>query len=225
MTQEAGKIAAATYAASLVREGMKVGLGTGSTSLFFLEALIKRVKGGLKIEAIASSKAIHEKALAGGLPLLDEQKTKSLDVTFDGADNVDLQKQLIKGGGGALFREKILASMSKKMIVMVDDSKCTMFLEKVPVPVEILPFGYLSTINRIEEAGFLPKLRLIKEGFPFITDNGNYIADISFNTPIYDPKSVEETLRGITGVLETGLFLDLATEIIVGYGDKKVEIR
>ncbi len=197
-------------AAKLIEPGMRVGLGTGSTVIYFVEALIERCRGGLEIQAVASSEKTLEMARAGGIPLL--KTFDVLDITVDGADEIDPMKRMIKGGGGALLREKILAFASSHMVVIVDESKCVDKLGTAKLPLEVLPFGHLATASSIPYKGEFRK----KGSELFITDNGNYIYDLHFAQPLDDPESVDCQLRSIPGVLETGFFFELANELIVG---------
>ena len=155
-----GKKIAGYKAADLVENGMIVGLGTGSTAAFFIERLIERYKHGLQVEVVATSIQSENLAKSGGLTVLDVNDLSFIDVTVDGADEVDKNKQMIKGGGGALLREKIIASMSEEMIVVVDESKCVEKLGKFPLPVEIVSFAYRSTIDRFEKLGFMKFMNL-----------------------------------------------------------------
>lgn len=195
-------------AAELISSGMRVGLGTGSTVHFFIEKLIEMTKEGLQIQAIASSIASEEMAREGGIEILDD--VESLDITVDGADEVDPQKQLIKGGGGALFREKLIAAASKEMVVIVDETKMSDQLGTKKLPLEISTFAKSSIIHKIALPGTIRQ----DEGKDFITDNGNLIYDVH-PFAIKDPKALHEKLIQIPGVIETGLFIDLASSILI----------
>lgn len=222
----AAKKAAGEEAAKWVRSDMVIGLGTGSTTAYFIEALGRRCREeNLNIRAVASSLESQRKAEEQGIPLQSEQSILTLDLTVDGADEIDPQKNMIKGGGGALLREKLLASCSQQMIVIVDENKVVQHLGAFPVPVEISPFVYLTTIRRLENQGYQGKLRIKQDQTPYVTDNGHYIFDVSFNRVIDRPKEEHEKLRLITGVLETGLFFHLATRVIIGYSDGFVKIQ
>ncbi|HEV8051531.1 MAG TPA: ribose 5-phosphate isomerase A, partial [Parachlamydiaceae bacterium] len=175
------KQAAGNAAAALIQSGMLVGLGTGSTAVFFIDSLIERCKKeSLKVTVFPSSERSAKQALAGGIPLCDENQVTSLDVTVDGADEIDNKKRMIKGGGGALLREKIIASMSKEMIVIVDPTKVVKELGGCPLPVEVVPFAHHATLYKVRNEGFDGALRLKQDGNLFVTDNGNYIIDIKF---------------------------------------------
>lgn len=225
MSFEREKQLVANEAVKLVESGMKIGIGTGSTIHPFIEALIGRVeKEGLEIECVATS--IRSKSLVEGvIPLLDESLEESLDLTFDGADRVDRETfYLIKGGGGALLREKLVAKRSKKNVVLIDASKLTSPLAGFPVALEIVPFGVQSTIDRIYEMGYQGKLRRDERGRPILSDNQNYLFDIEFIGSITNPLSHHNCLKGLLGVIETGFFLDTAHIIYIGYPDGRIKI-
>lgn len=211
-------------AASLVEDGMLVGLGSGSTSECFIESLSVRCKSGLKIKAVSSSIRSLDLAKKGGIPTLDMDNVTTIDLTVDGADEVDPQMRLIKGGGGAHVREKILASASKKMVVIVDESKLVSTLGKCGLPVEILPFGFHATIAKLHRLGFDGKIRE-KGGSHYITDNGNLIFDIHTPPLFPHPEQVHELIIAIPGVVDTGFFFNLASSIMIGYGDGTVVTR
>ncbi len=219
------KKAAGRAAAELIQEGMLVGLGTGSTAAFFIEALGKRCQEGLRIAAIATSQQSNRQAQQLGIPLIDPNTITMLDLIVDGADEIDHHKNMIKGGGGALLREKLLAQASHEMVVIIDETKLVDHLGDHPLPVEIASFVYCNTLQRLKAQGYQGVLRLNREKDPFVTDNGNYIFDIQYSTPILDPQKEQERLKSITGVLETGLFFDLAKRIIIGYEDGFVKIQ
>jgi ribose 5-phosphate isomerase A len=212
-------------AASLVEEGMLVGLGSGSTSACFIEALGHRCQNGLKIKAVSSSEKSLSLARAGGIPVIEMTHVTSIDLTCDGADEVDPQMRMIKGGGGAHVREKILASASKKMVVMVDESKLVSTLGRCGLPVEIIPFGFHATLAKLHKLGFGGQVRLNKEGSHFITDNGNIIFDISNPSLFPHPEEVNDLILKIPGVVDTGFFFNLATSLLIGYADGSVVMR
>ncbi len=224
LQDQIAKKSAGFAAVEFVQGGMIIGLGTGSTTNFFIERLIERCRQGLKISAVATSLRSEVLARNGGIPISDINTINSIDLTVDGADEIDQAKHMIKGGGGALLREKIVASMSKEVIIVVDESKLVKHLGKFPLPVEIVPFAFTATIYRIESLGYLGKLRLNDSGEHYRTDNGNYIYDIHFKKPIEEPDALQHRLREIVGVVETGLFIHLAGRVITGYKDGKVEI-
>lgn len=219
------KIAAGQAAAELIENGMHVGLGTGSTASYFIDALSVRCKKGLKIHAVASSKQSMQQAQKLGIPLIDESLVSFLDITVDGADEIDHKKNMIKGGGGALLREKLMAYSSREMIVVVDENKLVDQLGAFPVPVEISSFIYRTTLFRLNNHGYHGVLRLNRDGTIYSTDNGNYIFDIQFNDPIVDPKIEDEKLKQIVGVIETGLFYHVAGRVVVGYFDGLAKVH
>ena len=214
---------AAEKAAEFIKDGMLVGLGTGSTAFHFINALIERRRKGLNIRAIATSERSKEQALAGGIPLLNLDKLTTLDITVDGADEIDSKKRMIKGGGGALLREKIVATMSKEMVVIADEGKQVPFLGKFPLPVEIASFAHQATIHLLNEKGYHGTLRSAKN-VPYITDNGNYIYDIIFPEAIENPEEHEIVLQSIPGILSTGFFLHLAGRVVIGHYDGSTTI-
>ena len=208
---------AAEKAVEFVRDGMVVGLGTGSTAKLAIDAIGRRLREeGLKIIGIPTSEASAAQALRLNIPLADFATIDRIDLTIDGADAVRLGPlDLIKGLGGALLREKIIASASARMVVIVDDSKLAMpFGAKVPVPVEIVRFGWQATKRKLEALGATTALRKAGNEEIFVTDGGNYIVDCSFG-PIADPAALDQAIRAIVGVIETGLFIGLATEVVV----------
>lgn len=222
---ENSKVAAAQAAASLIKSNMKIGLGTGSTATYFIKELGKLVNQGLQIEAVATSRKSHELAESLSIPMIDINTITSLDLCVDGADQIDAKKQMIKGGGGALFREKIIATMSREMIVLVDPSKIVESLTPFKIPVEITPFAYKVTMHHLEALADSIILRKNKDNSPFITDNGNFIVDLHLKKSDLNLKEMNEKMHSITGVCETGLFLGLAGRVIIGYEDGNSEIR
>ncbi|MBD2870816.1 ribose-5-phosphate isomerase RpiA [Paenibacillus arenilitoris] len=215
---------AAERAVEYVGDGMVVGLGTGSTAYWAIQKLGARVKEGLRVKAIATS--IESEALARelGIPILSfADLAGEIDLTIDGADEVDADNHLIKGGGGALLREKIVAKASRELIVIVDQSKLVDRLGDFPLPVEIVPFGCEMTLRHVSELGCKPVLRT-RGDEPFRTDNGNYIADCAFGA-IHDPGLLETRLNGIPGVVENGLFVGMSSKVIVGCGNGDVVER
>lgn len=218
------KEAAGYAAAELVQHGMVVGLGTGSTATYFIKRLIERCREGLKIQAVATSVKSMLLAAEGGIPLLEINSLTALDLDVDGADEIDPKKRMIKGGGGALVREKIIASMSAEMIVVVDRDKLVEHLGKFPLPVEIISFGYRATVNHLERLGYRGVLRQSPDKVIYTTDNGNYIYDIHFNGPIANPEKEDAAIRVIPGVVDTGFFFHLAGRVIIGNNNGTVEI-
>ncbi len=222
--QDIAKNAAAIEAAKLIKSGMLIGLGTGSTSHFFIEALAKKyVDPSFKISAVASSEKSAQLAKSLGITLCHIDQIQKLDVTVDGADQIDSEMRMIKGGGGALLREKIIASASSTMIVIIDESKLVQNLCDYPVPVEVTPFGHLLTFAKIEQLGATPKFRQNEKiSDLYVTDNGNYIIDVTIpqrNLPKRNICEIERSLKEIPGVVETGFFFNLAKKVIIGYPD------
>ncbi|EXG83204.1 ribose-5-phosphate isomerase RpiA [Saccharibacillus sacchari] len=205
---------AAERAVESIEEGMTVGLGTGSTAYFAIEKLGQRVREGLTIRAVATSKRSEEQALGLGIPIVPFAEVGRIDITIDGADEVDGNLQLIKGGGGALLREKIVAARSDKMFVIVGEDKLVETLGAFPLPVEIVPFAHEWTLDNLKALHLNPELRL-DNGDLYVTDNGNYIADCH-GVSITDPAALHASLNAIPGVVENGLFVDMAHTVIVG---------
>lgn len=216
MEKEELKKLAGEEALKHIEEGMIVGLGTGSTIEYTLRKLGQMVREGFKIKGIPTS--IHTKRIAKeeNIPLTNLDENTIIDVTIDGADEVDSNLSLIKGGGGALVREKIIAFNSKRVIIVVDDSKIVKALGiDFPLPVEVVKFGWTSTKKTLEEFGCEVELREIIPGEPYITDNGNYILDCDF-LRIENPEQLEIDINLIPGVVDNGLFINLVNEVIVG---------
>ncbi|MBM7554231.1 ribose-5-phosphate isomerase RpiA [Thalassobacillus pellis] len=209
-----GKRKAAEQAVSYVEDGMVIGLGSGSTVYWMMKKLGEHVKEGLQVKGIPSSVRTENWAQKFGIPLTGFDKVQELDVAIDGADEIDPFFQLLKGGGGSLVREKIVNTAAKQVITIADEGKYVKELGKRPLPVEVLPFGWEVTAKRITQLKATVKLRE-KEGNIFISDNGNYIIDCKFPA-IDDPYSLHNQLVQLAGVVETGLFLDLADIVILG---------
>lgn len=214
--QEALKRAAAERAVMEVEDGMVLGLGSGSTAAFALEALARRVRKGLRVAGIPTSAKTAALARRLGVPLTRFAEHGRIDVTIDGADQVERGAlNLVKGLGGALLREKIVASASRRMIVVVDETK---LVERLggdkPLPVEIVAFGWQTVFERLTAIGCGPRLRSAEDK-PFVTDGGNHIADCAV-AAITDPAGLEARLSSIVGVVESGLFIGLASMIVVG---------
>jgi ribose 5-phosphate isomerase A len=215
--QDTWKQLAGNAAAKFVEDGMIVGLGSGSTATFFIYALAQRIQSGLHIAgAVASSQASKDLAGNLGVPVSDLDTHPELDLYIDGADEIDPQLRLIKGGGGALLREKIVASASRRFIVIGDITKQVRQLgQHFPVPVEVVPFGATPVRKRLEALGASVQIRQLG-GNTFITENGNIIMDCTFPNGISDPEDVNARMRSIVGVVETGLFLNMAKQAIIG---------
>jgi len=213
---------AAEKAVEFLKDGMVVGLGTGSTAYWAIQKIGQKVKEGLSIKAIATSKASEELAKELGITMLPFAEIEQIDVTIDGADEVNNDWNLIKGGGGALLREKIVAAASKQLIIIVDESKHVSQLGHFPLPVEIVPFGYEVTLRKLHSLGAETTIRT-KDNQMFVTDNGNYIVDCRFGI-ISQPEQIEHTLNLIPGVVDNGLFIGMATKVIVGYSNGTVKL-
>jgi ribose 5-phosphate isomerase A len=217
---------AAERALQLVGPRIKLGLGSGSTARHFVDLVGERVKAGLEVRCVATSEATAAQAKALGIPLGTLDEIPELDLTVDGADEVDPRLNLIKGGGGALLREKIVASASKRMVVIADSTKIVSRLGVFPLPIEVVPFGLAATRRHIERTfaklGLAGPMRVRGESSPFITDGGHYILDCSLGA-IADPEALGELLSPIPGVVEHGLFVGLAHAAIIA-GDKGVEV-
>ncbi|MFC3344550.1 ribose-5-phosphate isomerase RpiA [Paenibacillus abyssi] len=212
---------AAERAVEYIEDGMIVGLGTGSTAYWAIQKIGERMKEGLDIRAIATSNQSESLAKAIGISLVSFSDIKAVDVTIDGADEVDRQWNVIKGGGGALLREKIVAAASKQLIIIIDERKLVDRLGEFPLPVEIVQFGYEMTMHKLTELGCRPILRE-KDKKPFMTDNGNYIIDCEFGS-IEKPVELHKEINMIPGVVDNGLFIHMADQVIVGFEDGSVK--
>ena len=228
MDPDAQKRAAAARALEFVCDGMRLGLGTGSTAKHFVELLGKRVRHGLKVIAVATSDATRRDAERVGIPLTTLDDTPELDLTLDGADEIAPDLSLIKGGGGALLREKIVAAASARMIVIADESKWVPVLGRFALPIEVESFGLAATRRAVEAACAASgapgpaTLRRTRDGHAFVTDGGHWILDGALQR-IVDPKALAARLSAIPGVIEHGLFIGLATAaILAGAGGVRV---
>jgi ribose 5-phosphate isomerase A len=222
MNADAQKRAAAARALDFVKPGMRLGLGSGSTAAQFVDLLGERVKAGLDIIGVPTSEATRAQAERLGIKLTTLDETPELDLTIDGADEIGPDLVLIKGGGGALLREKIVASASAKMLVIADQSKLVPVLGRFPLPIEITPFGALATRRAVEAATAAAGSpgpaapRPGKDGHPFVTDGGHWLLDAQLQR-IADPEGLARRLSAIPGVMEHGLFIGLAwTAIVAG---------
>jgi len=223
VSQVDGKRACGYRAAELIEDGMRVGIGTGSTVFFFIEKLIERVNGGLNITAAFSSIRSKEQAMKGGVPHITDDLFTKLDITIDGADEIDPYHNMIKGGGGALLREKILATSSSKMIIIVDETKEVKALGKAKLPVEICQFAYTATIDKIHDLGFNGEMRLGDNNSFYVTDGGNFIFDLHTKHEITNSQALHNQLITLAGVVETGLFFNLDVKLIVGKKDGTIK--
>jgi ribose 5-phosphate isomerase A len=223
MNLDKEKQLAAKEAVKYVKSGMTVGLGTGSTAAHMVRELGLLVENGLKIVGVPSSENTNKLATELGIPLTTLDKTNGIDIYIDGADEFDPYMQLIKGGGGALLREKILTYNSDLVIIIADSQKEVKRLGNFKLPVETIPLATIKIANKLQEMGLLPKLR-IKDGKNFVTDEGNYILDLDIkhisNIPLLESK-----LKQIPGIVETGLFLDMADIIIIGKDETTITIQ
>ena len=224
MDIEAQKRQAAARALDWVRPGMRLGLGTGSTARHFVELLGERVRAGLDVTGVPTSEATREQALQAGIMLTTLDETPELDLTIDGADEIGPDLTVIKGGGGALLREKIVAAASAGMLVIADTSKQVSELGRFPLPVEVIPFGFGATLRAVEAAcagcGAAGPVKLRRDcaGHAFVTDGGHWIVDASLGR-IPDPASLACRLSAIPGVVEHGLFIGLAQAAILAGPD------
>lgn len=207
----------AEAACEYVKDGMIVGLGTGSTAEFAVKKIGELVRNGLSIRGIPTSDATKILAESEGIPLIDFSETMFIDLTIDGADEIDANLNMIKGGGAALLREKIVASASREEIIIVSVSKLVQQLGAFPLPVEVIPFGWQVVFNQLESLQGNPELRL-KQGQPSVTDQGNFIVDCHFRK-IENPEQLEQHLNMIPGVVENGLFINLCTRMIMADGE------
>ncbi|MBL4579897.1 MAG: ribose-5-phosphate isomerase RpiA [SAR324 cluster bacterium] len=207
----------AEAACEYVKDGMIVGLGTGSTAEFAVKKIGELVRNGLSIRGIPTSDTTKILAESEGIPLIDFSETMFIDLTIDGADEIDANLNMIKGGGAALLREKIVASASREEIIIVSVSKLVQQLGAFPLPVEVIPFGWQVVFNQLESLQGNPELRL-KQGQPSVTDQGNFIVDCHFRK-IENPEQLEQHLNMIPGVVENGLFINLCTRMIMADGE------
>jgi ribose 5-phosphate isomerase A len=214
MTQDEAKALVGKRAAEMVQDRMAVGLGTGTTATMFIRSLGERVKAGLKIRCVASSDASHNLGLSLGMDVVTLRELPELDLYIDGADEVGPGLALIKGGGGALLREKIVASAAKKFVVVVDSTKVVPVLGSFPLPVEVVKMALPLVERRLAELGLWPKLRHHADGSVYLTDEKNYLLDCACER-IPEPETTAAEIRAIVGVVEHGLFLNMATMALV----------
>ncbi|MGI3170674.1 ribose-5-phosphate isomerase RpiA [Pseudooceanicola sp. C21-150M6] len=225
------KFVAAKRSVDFVEDGMRVGLGTGSTAAWMVRCLGELVReDGLKIKGIPTSTRTAQLAREVGIDVISLDEAKWLDLTIDGADEFDADLNLIKGGGGALLQEKIVATASDQMVVIADIGKSVEHLGAFPLPVEVIPFGWQTTQALVEEMlismdvlGRNSTLRM-NGARPFVTDEGNYILDLHLNR-VGEPRQMAMVLNQMPGVVENGLFIDICDSVVIGYGDGRVEVR
>jgi len=215
---------AAEASLSFVRDGDVVGLGTGSTSSIAIQLLADKVKQGLRIVGIPTSQRSKQMAEGLGIPLTTLDEVQQIDVAIDGADEIDLQLRLIKGGGGALLREKVVASAARQFVVIADSSKQVPVLGAFPLPVEVIPFAQELIARRLGGLGASVNLRRYAYGNPFTTDEGHHILDCHFGA-IRDPEALARTLSDMPGIVEHGLFINMCHVVLIGKGDEVVELR
>lgn len=224
MDVEKIKKAVGYRAAQLVEENMIVGIGSGSTVHYFIEYLGHRCEKGLLIRAIATSHESARRATERGIPLISIEEVGEIDLAIDGADQIDREKKMIKGRGGAFFREKMVAMIAKEMVVIVDDSKLVHQLGHTLLPVEIVPFGARITQKVLENVGYEGIFRKGEDGSFYKTDNGNYVLDVKLDFLCDYPEENHHEIMQVSGVVDTGFFFGLAGRIIVGYDEERVEI-
>ena len=218
------KEAAARASLRFVRDGHVVGLGTGSTAAYAIQFLGEKVKAGWKIRGIPTSVRSQELAVSLGIPLITFDDCQQIDVAIDGADEIDPQLCLIKGGGGALLREKVVASAARQFVVIADSTKQVPVLGKFPLPVEVIPFAEALVAKKISALGATVSRRRSSQGSAYITDEGHHILDCSFGK-IPDPPALARLLSDMPGVVEHGLFVGMADVVLIGKEDKVLEVR
>jgi ribose 5-phosphate isomerase A len=224
MSNDQEKEAAARASLQFVKDGQVVGLGSGSTATHFIKLLGEKVKNGLRVRGIPTSLRSRELAESLRIPLTTLDECQEIAVTVDGADEVDPQLRLIKGGGGALLREKIVASASKQMVVVADATKQVQRLGKFPLPVEVIRFAQALIAKRITALGAEVELRTQPDGQPYVTDENNHILDCRFGE-IRHPDQLARQLSDMPGVVEHGLFIGMASVVLVARGNEIVELR
>jgi ribose 5-phosphate isomerase A len=226
---EAKKAAAAKAIETFLKDGMTVGLGSGTTSRWFVRILGERVTSGLRVTGVPSSKSTGHLAQEVGVPLADLNDATQLDLTIDGADEIDSKGRMIKGGGANLLWEKIVACASRRMVAIVDESKVVEQLGRFPLPIEVVPFGWRSTEehlrNLFRDEGFTDVLIEVRGGLqnPLITDSGHYLLDCHLRA-IPNPESLGSKLNLIPGVVEHGLFINISTDAVIGHANGNAEV-
>jgi ribose 5-phosphate isomerase A len=224
MANDQEKEAAARASLRFIKDGQVVGLGTGSTAAHFIQLLGEQVKQGLRVRGIPTSVRSKELAESLGIPLTTLDECQEIAVTVDGADEVDPQLRLIKGGGGALLREKIVASATKQLVIVADASKQVKMLGKFPLPVEVIRFSQALVAKRIAALGASVQLRVDNSGKPFVTDENNHILDCRFGE-IRDPDALARQLSDMPGVVEHGLFIGMASVALLARGSEIIELK
>jgi ribose 5-phosphate isomerase A len=224
MANDQEKEAAARASLRFVKDGQVVGLGSGSTATYFIKLLGEQVKNGLRIRGLPTSVKSRDLAVSLKIPLTTLDECQEIDVTVDGADEVDPQLRLIKGGGGALLREKIVASASKQLVIVADASKQVPVLGNFPLPVEVIKFAEALVAKRIQALGADVRLRKNDDGKPYLTDEDNHILDCRFGQ-IRDVGALARQLSDMPGVVEHGLFIGMASVVLFARGSKIVELR
>ena len=224
MANDQEKEAAARASLNYIEDGQVVGLGTGSTAAFFIKLLGEKVRNGLRIRGIPTSDRSRELALSLGIPIITLDDAQEIAVTVDGADEVDPQLRLIKGGGGAMLREKIVASATKKLVIVADASKQVPRLGKFPLPVEVIRFAQTLVTKRIEALGAHVTLRKNADDSPYLTDENNHVLDCRFGE-IRDPDGLARQLSEMPGVVEHGLFIGMASVVLFARGSEIVELK
>jgi ribose 5-phosphate isomerase A len=224
MANEEEKQAAARASLRFIQSGQVVGIGTGSTAAYFIQLLSEKVKQGLRIRGIPTSDRSCDRAASLGIPLTTLEESPEIDVDVDGADEIDPQLRLIKGGGGALLKEKIVASASKQVVIIADASKRVQELGAFPLPVEIIKFAQPLVMKRIQALGAEVSLRTSADGRPYLTDENNHILDCRFGR-ISDPERLARQLSDMPGVVEHGLFIGMASVALIAKGSEIIELR
>jgi ribose 5-phosphate isomerase A len=224
MANDQEKEAAARASLRFVKDGQIVGLGTGSTAAYFIQLLGEAVKNGLRIRGIPTSDRSREQAASLGIPLTTLDEFQQIDVTVDGADEVDPQLRMIKGGGGALLREKIVASATRQLVIVVDATKRAAVLGRFPLPVEVIKFAEALVAKKITALGAEVELRRGADGKPFLTDENNHILDCRFGQ-IPDADGLARQLSDMPGIVEHGLFIGMANVVLVANGSEIVELQ
>ena len=224
LTPEQIKKRLGKYAADLVPDNAIIGMGTGSTVFWLIQELATRIQKGLSIKIVPTSVQTKNLAIEAGIATVELNDVDSLPVTIDGADEIDSHFQLIKGGGGALLQEKMVAAASRKLIIIADESKYVSQLGEFALPVEVIPAGWKQVKKNILSTGCNKVIMRQLNDLPFITDHGHYILDCYFEK-IVDATALNTALHLIPGVVETGLFVNMADTIIIGYADERIEMK